>query len=339
MKNLIKSFLIVVILLVNSCGEGITEPEPGRRDYVWEVDTLNYPYAPMIRIWGTSPNNIWTISSGEHAKSIAHFDGKSWSVFGVDGNAGLTALWGFINSKVFTGNIRGQIWQYNGSGWFLFYQLEKDRRTDIGINNIWGISENDFYAFGAYPDSMKLFNNSVIAHYYRGEWNMLNTGFITGLIANLYKNQDNGNIYFQVLKIGGSIHPDSTIICEYSKSGIKKLYTSLNIRGETANISLINKDVYFILGNRIAKIKNGKFNTILEINNSKFLQRLWGRSEKDLFLLMTDGLVHYDGSTYEYIIHFNKTGAIVSGSVILDKDAFFLIREYPYNLIYHGKLK
>lgn len=41
MKKIVINALMGIGLLTNSCkDESITEPEPGRRDYAWAVDTI-----------------------------------------------------------------------------------------------------------------------------------------------------------------------------------------------------------------------------------------------------------------------------------------------------------
>jgi len=43
------------------------------------------------------------------------------------------------------------------------------------------------------------------------------------------------------------------------------------------------------------------------VENPNFYQRMWGRNSKDIFLLMTDGLAHYNGTDIEYLFYFNIT--------------------------------
>lgn len=90
MKGVIKtishlSFLIFLFILTSSCNNSPTEPvlQPGRRDYVWTVDTLSYQGSSqtlMKDIWGSNPQNIWVVGHNERSSGkIYHFDGKSWT--------------------------------------------------------------------------------------------------------------------------------------------------------------------------------------------------------------------------------------------------------------------
>jgi len=347
MKKLLKIFLVLTLLVFVQVSCNTTEPpippedKPGRRDYIWTVDTLNYPNATLNRMWGSSPIDVWATSPGDWNKSISHFNGFVWSSYGVNGMNTPLCVFGFTQNDIYLGTAGGVVWKFNGSNWQQFAALSKDGHTDIAFNNIWGESSNDFYVFGAYPDSIiGAFNSSVIAHYLNNKWTMLSTSTIKGLVGHLYKNKNDEIVYVQAIKIGGAVHPDSTIIYEY-KSGIyKQLYSSVWTKGLQADISLINNEVYFVLGNQIAKRVNDQFQTFLQINNSNFYQRIWGRNSKDIFLFMTDGLAHYNGTDIEYLFPITKSPTQIFGAAIFEKEVFFLVYESPtnLNLIYYGKL-
>ena len=58
-------FLIAVaaLILISNCSDnpvnGDDNIAPGRRDYVWTVDTLDGLISPRFRIWGSSPDDVW----------------------------------------------------------------------------------------------------------------------------------------------------------------------------------------------------------------------------------------------------------------------------------------
>lgn len=74
------------------------------------------------------------------------------------------------------------------------------------------------------------------------------------------------------------------------------------------------------------------------------MYEFWGRSTKDIFLLMTDGLAHYNGDNIEYLFYFtfanDKPWTQIYGAAIFENEVFFTIYEPPTDLklIYHGKL-
>ena len=336
---------IGIILIFNSCNESVLGPEkiePGRRDYVWSVDTLDI-YYPSYKLWGSSPTDVWSINESDLYNSIWHYNGNKWSTDGVFRLLLPHAIFGFSYNNIYASGD-GAIWKYDGSSWKQVEKLLKDGNY-IAFENIWGESPNDFYAVGNGPDEKGYANVSVIAHFFNNKWEVLNTDELKGDVVHLYKNRSDSRIYFRLTKIGGTEYVDSTIIYEYTQEKYNKIYSSVEDKGRQADISLINGEVYFVLGNEIAKRVNNQFQTFLSVDNPNFYQRIWGRNSKDIFLLMTDGLAHYNGSDTEYLFYFSqpdtKPWTQIYDAAIFEKDVFFTVYEPPtkLKLIYHGKLK
>lgn len=67
-----------MLLLPNLVGPA--EDKPGRRDYIWSVDTIKV-YSRVNDMWGSAPDDIWAINDGSPASNrICHFDGYNWRV-------------------------------------------------------------------------------------------------------------------------------------------------------------------------------------------------------------------------------------------------------------------
>ena len=343
-RQKILAALASLLLIQSSCNSNSVIPpeedQPGRRDYEWTIDTIN-TYDPIYELWGSSPTNLWAATGGGNLnESIFHFDGINWATDGVFRLLAPHSLWGFSSNNVYIGGSGGKIWRYDGNNWAETAVLTKDGHTDILFDGMWGELPNDFYAFGAYPDSDGYANNSVIAHF-TNQWSMFYTDGLNGIVERLYSNKADQKIYLRTNRIGGSTSFDSTLIYEYSQGKFSKIYSSMWARGLQADISLINREVYFVLGSKISKRMDSQFQTVLEINNPNFYQHIWGKNSKDIFLLMTDGLVHYNGSDMEYLFHFNSPTTRIFEAVLFEKDVFFLVYEYEttVSLSYHGKLK
>ncbi len=351
-KVLAANFITIVLILTSCNSSPVIPPEnkpdqPGRRDYTWTVDTMRHH---ITRIWGSAANDVWAVGpAGNLNTTIWHFDGNKWSSDSIFRVISPTAIYGFSKNNVFIGSSGGNIWSFNGRKWSEQTILKKDEYGDVAIDNIWGNSPSDFYAVGAYPDENLLNNNSVISHYFLGNWSMLNTEGLHGLVERLYKSQMDSKIYILVIDIGGGEHLDSTKIYECTNLTwitdklikYNKLYSSVWTRGLQADISYINGEVYFILGNKIAKRTNNQFQTFLSVNNSYFFQRIWGRNSKDIFLSMIDGLAHYNGSDIQYLFYINKPSTYILQAILFDTEVFFVVMDYgnDLDLIYHGKLK
>jgi hypothetical protein len=351
-KNIFNSLLLLsllsfLLLTAFSCKDDVVTPpeqQPGRRDYNWTVDTIGVSGNSYYRMWASSPTDVWVTNSGDATKAIAHFNGFSWVTYYVIGMNTPGSIYGFAWNSIFIAADNGEVWKYDGS-WNKFAQLSKNGRKDIAFSDIWGESSNDFYVFGGYPDSIGAFNNSFIAHYFNNNWLVMDTKGVNGLAAKLFNNLSHNKIYILTYKLGGGINPDSSMIYELDQGYFNKIYSSIWTGGQQADISLIDNEVYFILGNQIAKRINGQFQTFLQVDNPNFYQRIWGRNSKDIFLLMTDGLAHYNGSDIQYLFHFNYANVTpwtqIYGAALFDKDVFFLTYEPPTGLsfVYHGTLK
>jgi hypothetical protein len=339
-KKILTPALLALIVLIGSCKDDITKPEPGRRDYEWTIDTLNYPYNAMLKIWGSSPTDVWTINGGNFDKTIFHYDGKEWTTDGKMRWLSPHSLWGFAANDVWIGGMNGQIWHYDGTEWAERVVLTINNNIQVIFNNMWGDAPNNLFAFGAFPDSQGISNNAVIAHYNNNNWEWLNTEGIRGIIEQLYIDQKTHQTYLQVIQWGDIGEYDSTVIYKNIQGKFNRIYCSMWGTGSSANISLINGEVYFLLGNKISKRINNNFQTVFQIDKPNIYDRFWGRSSNDIFLSMTDGMAHYNGNSIEYLYYFSKPNTMNFGAVIFDEEVFFLVHEYPtnLNLIYHGRL-
>lgn len=328
----------IVLLFLTNCSDNITdpEPEPGRRDYLWTIDTL-FSFNPIYRLWGSSPTDVWALSRGTLREDIYHYNGTVWSTDGVFRLLSPYSIWGFSKNDIYIGGSNGSIWYYDGNQWNETIKLTKDGHTDIVFDNMWGNSPNNLYATGAYHDNYGLANNSVIAHYTGNSWEMIETDSIVGIVARLFESNKDQCVYLQVIKYSNSY--DSTYIYEYNNDRYKLIYST--IWSDTwASISLVNNEVYFILNKKIAIRKNKQFETVLDLNTYNFDQIIYGRNSKDIFISMKDGLAHYNGTNIVYLFYFDKPNTHIFRGTIFNDEIFFLVYEYSTNLslIYHGKL-
>ena len=335
----------LLLLFVLSCNNNpVTPPEDqsGRRDYVWTIDTIS-SFDIISRLWGSSPTDLWAITSSNPYESIYHFDGTKWTTDGIFRLWAPSSIYGFNSKNIYIGGQRGKIYKYDGNNWSEIASLEKDGHSDIVFSNMWGESIFDLtynlFATGAYPEKNGYLNNSVIAHYVNNKWEILNTDSLYGLVSRIFRNPVDNKVY--ILTIGGHNYTDSTTIWVYDQGNYHKLYSNIWVQGLQADLSFIGREVYFIMGNKIAIRNNNQFQTIITVDNPKFYQRIWGRNSKDIFLLMTDGLAHYNGTDIEYLFYFNVTQKTqIYGASLFENDVFFLVSEAQttLNLIYHGKL-
>jgi hypothetical protein len=346
MKKILLTTSLIALQFFCSCKEKITNPPndtPGRRDYVWTIDTLaGSPWTSMDRLWASSPADLWaTGGGGDIDNLIQHFDGTRWTT-GITSKYGIyyspSGVYGFGNDNVYLGTLNGGIWHFDSINFKQINELTKYLHSETVFENLWGDSSNDLYAFGAYGDENGYFNYPVIFHFLNGMWDTLNTDGIRGDVAHLYKNSTDNKIYLIVVR--GDNVADSTTIYEYGQGKYYKLYGNYDAQSLRGDISLIDDKVYFVLGNEIAVRVNNQFQTVITVDNPNFYQRIWGRNSKDIFLMMTDGLAHYDGADIQYLIQYGAPSQIF-GAALFDNDVFFLVYKPQggLSLVYHGTLK
>ena len=193
---LLTTLTSIIISSCSSPSEPAYIPEPGRRDYVWTVDTLLGLNSPRGRMWGSSPTDVWATSSSNWNVSISHYNGIKWTSYGIPGIVQPNAVHGFSSSEIYIGDENGKIWKYNGSSWQLIEQIRKEGVSYFQFENIWGESSNDIFAVGCGPDHKLLANVSIIAHRNHIGWRMLDADNLIGNVVRLYKNKPDNKFYF-----------------------------------------------------------------------------------------------------------------------------------------------
>ena len=186
---------IATFISINSCNsptEIENEPKPGRRDYVWTVDTI-YPggfYPAIRRIWESSSNDVYVIGEGiPSEKNMWHYDGKLWTPIAQDRFINLLGLYGFSKNDIWISSVdNGEIWHYNGLLWTLNTKLQLDGYK-IAIENLWGTSSTDLYASTLVEK--KDFTKSFGAIYrYNGEsWQRTTTIDYDGYLLSMFESK------------------------------------------------------------------------------------------------------------------------------------------------------
>lgn len=299
-------FLLPAVLITLSCKDSITnpEPQPGRRDYVWTVDTIKIPFSTLNKLWGSSPNNIWAIGPGGGLdQTIWHYDGVKWKTDGISRGISPTAIYGLASNNIWIGGYEGKIWHTNGTTFVekLKYQPSSDW-VYSGFKDFCGTSEN-LYAVGqkGFGSDQK----GIIFHYNGSAWTNTNIIGAGDAFIQIKKGNDDPNYYLWSWR-GDNIHSDSVRIYSFNGTTLKELHRGLMNDTHGAGMELINGTVYLGIDNAVYIYKNNAFIKQFDVDNPQFTQGLSGRNSKDIFLFMWDGIAHYNGYNVEYIYKTNK---------------------------------
>jgi len=335
---LLTAFVTIIIMNIscndNPVGPG-NEPPPGRRDYEWVIDTLKIPFNYLSKIWGNSPENIWAIGSGGSlSTTIWHFDGNNWSTDNISRQFVPTSIFGFSDNNVWVGGDNGKIWHYDGNQWTENFQFYPAGIYSSVFFDIWGDDPNNIYAVGYLYDNQKRLG--LILHYNGTTWEKVE---IPNLEIGFLKIRKSDNQKYYVYGWTDKPNkPDSTKIYEYVRNNIVEIYKGDFSTNEFSTLALVGTKVYFTIGYSIYDYVNKNFNPLITFNLHDFSSSVVGRNKNDLFLVMNDGVAHYNGSDTEYL--YKNKGFLFGDQCIFNTSVFFLGNDFDsgLNLVIRGYL-
>ena len=330
---------LVFIITLLSCNttEPIDNIQPGRRDYEFTFDTVKVPFSYLSRIWGTGPTDVWAVGPGSGLdETIWHYDGNTWSTDGVSRGIAPLSVYGFSSDDVWLAGNEGKIWHYDGKSWSQKLDFKKSGYY-LGFQEIWGESPQNIYAVG-YADTTT-FRRAIIVHYDGFKWEEKKIPLINYDFIRIMKDIKGSGKYY--LRGYGLENDDYTGVFEYDGNiNIKKIYEEKFSLKTSATFRLLNRRLYFVIGNTINIYENNGFKKVLDINEPNFLGQIFGRSEKDILLLMSDGIAHYNGTDIQYIKKIDPDIEL-SEAAVFENDFIFIADDFVNhdNVFVRGTLK
>jgi len=352
--RILKLFLLTAglsLLVLASCDLFTPKPEPGSRNYVWELDTLNMPMNSLYSVWGASPDDVWAVGpGGTQYDRLLHYDGTQWSTYTneiiwCDGRT----LFGFSADDIWMGGNAGWrdrgagIWHYDGNKWEKYYVYNPDEDYwDIDIADIWGNDPNDVYACGmiGFYDGTNSSCYGFILHYDGAEWREIARADFNSQFLNIRKENDKVYVFSYGLDI--ETGDDDVEFYLVKEDSLEQIFSNKRSEIRWAGLSSIDGKVYLIIDRDVYMYKRNRFEQFLHVDNEEFMRHVCGRTENDIFIPMYDGIVHYNGADMEYIYRFHdKNLRFASMPLILEKDIFFSIlnlKSSVYEMVLHGRL-
>ncbi len=336
--------LAAILLFTNSnCKKDPVAPiddvKPGRRDYVWTVDTIDiksiYTFS-LVRMWGSSASDVWlTGETSDPANALWHYDGIRWQRFKNKKNVFPTALFGFNKSDIWLASEYNSIWHYNGSDWSEVYKFNLTGDSIFTINTFYGRYPNSLFAVGGIGKLGANGAKTAVAFYDGHTWEFIPTVKEHGLFLSIfyynisqvyfldgyYLNTESGYINYFLNKYRG------TTFQRFYLDSLSEVY-----------LQNINNEVYFLVGKKCYKYLNDTLSLWKDFSDTKFVGGIFGRSEKDFFSLGANGIMHYNG---ENIVTLFETQLLVNSTVVFEKEVFFQATDNKKNiqLVLHGTLK
>lgn len=320
----------------------IDDLKPGRRDYVWTVDTLknqNNDLTHLFSLWGSTPTDIWAVGQSSSASSAKwHYDGMQWKNDNSRISNNLRTIFGFSTGNIWAGDSPGMgIYRFDGNLWTINYSYN-DFNEFIGINNIWGEQLNDIYAVGSIYNSISNTLRGVILHFNGYVWQSININFPNTDFLQIRKDKSRQNNYY----LSGNQFLQNKIILKGYKFNGKEITEIYSSEARSLNVNEINNLVYFTQsgGNQILKYSANNLQVWKDFSNTDFsLGLLWGRSEKDIFTQAFKsgiyGLGHFNGDEWVLLYPLSRP---IDDVMVFDTEIFILTNDI-YPIIIHGKLK
>lgn len=347
-------FLIVLIsVLFFSCNESPVENdndnnddtnfEPGRRDYVWTVDTLSNlaPYNDYHAIWGMSPKNLWVISySGDGNKSILHFENNEWEIYNYQTPGQWILGWsiyGNSEEEFWIGDSEGKIFNFHNEVVTKYGPFTKSGFLDLVLYKFIDAPNNQLYVVGGSlkKDEQKYYSNILK---FNGEnWKYIINPEEKGIFFDIKRGiKDSENYY---LLSWESIEDDSIGIYEFDGQKIKLIKTFG--RESHTEIYSANGHIYFYFDKKMHQYINDEFRLMKDLSNSKAIGReIYGRSINDFFISTEDGIGHYNGNNLKTIFSLGFPSWIMN-AIVFENDIFLLLTDQNHKKYYgvRGTLK
>lgn len=145
-SRVLKTVLVGLVVLTQlTCKRNTTGPGsllPGKREYVWTIDTLAYPgsfQTDMRSMYATSSDNVYIVGHNDQNRGkMYHYNGQQWSPVILTASEG-----GLIQGAIDLTAIHGS-----------------------GPNDIWAVGEETYYD----PLTGRFSDTSLVIHYDGVQW-------------------------------------------------------------------------------------------------------------------------------------------------------------------------
>ncbi len=352
----VKYYLVTlfIVIIYISCGvtdnEKIINIEPGKRDYVWTKDSIDYGNLPgrieMYSMWGSSPTDVWgaSFSAPDLRNSFWHYDGVKWSraiwdtPISIPGNGSIIigGVWGTSKNNVWGFGMRQYsnpdryeafVMKYDGSTWT---EVTGDKdNMPVGFYDICAVNENNFWISAYYN----------IYHYNNGIWKRYSIGnlgaqAITVIGDNVYiaAYEGGSNTLYMMKKINDKfIAIDSTSLFDgkFGTRGLDQIDNKLYSYGLHGIFSTT------ITNNTINKAEWGQ---VISVNNGG-LYSSYVISSKDVWVVgWNPNAFHFNGTDWQPItIDNNRTGQSSGLEGIWGDGKEIFICDTEKGIVYHGR--
>jgi len=327
MLIILRYVLILIVILSVACKDSLitTEEAPaGRRDYVWEVDSIGNNYKNVFHtIWGTDDNNLWlgggTATLGNYSENVLHFDGKSWN---NNHNVRMDPCYEIKGDvdKVFFCAENKVICLENGELTEMPLDLTPIVLSDsIRVAILGMIKLNEEYFASGYAIINENSISAVLWKLNGNKWDALNI-FNDNLSDWFYSSVGviKGKLFFSLFTSKELLFPR---IAFYDGKNLHILTE------QNSEIKLVETpgDCLFTQGDKILNFNDRDFVQVADLKiGHPPGTRIFGRNKNDLFFFDEGQLYHFNGMDSIVLFDFQQK-VIISDCLIIEQSVYFLI--------------
>jgi len=331
----------LIILLLQHCPTQPDDPdpaEPGRRDYVWTVDTLTVPYNDTFhprRMWGSAADDVWLVGRGSTTRLLWHFDGTEWQTDSVYRAISPSALWGFASDDIWLGNWGNVFWHYDGYSWSKYGKVTPPEGYDItSIEGLWGSNPSSVWGVGFATNLTSASAKGIIMHFDGSQWDYKSIPSLPVAFIRIRKQRSSQQLFVQGQR---TAHVPRDTFKVYTYDGNKSLD---EIYSEPSSMVIwdINGSLCFVSEQKIYTYKKNKFVLWKDFSNENYVGWMVGRSAKDFFGVGAHGdIVRYNGTDLATL--YSNTISVWNLFVI-ENSVFYVCKdiETGINKVIHGEL-
>lgn len=286
-----------------------------------------------------SSDDIWAVNpGGDLGKTIFHFNGNAWSSDGVSRGISPLTVWSCAKNDVWIAGGDGMIWRFQGT-WEKDTMITIEGSSQVIIENMWGDAYDNIYAIGVAQDNQMGYVG-LILHYDGIKWKKLNILPSKTYYLKIQRASNTGNNYFILGYQEDPEFQDTMAIYRFDGSTLVPLKKCTGDDFLT-NLQKVGDDIVFGFSSKLWVYRNGGFKELLSVPDPGFLNACYGRNAKDLFLMMKNGIAHYNGDNIQYLVNFTGNRKSLTSGLLFEKEVFFVAFDVSngLNLFYHGKVK